>query len=107
MTGVGRSLEDGPRVSVVRQEIVNDVIPRRAYQDYSPELDLRASRDQQVARPRVIANIGARARQGGGRGRDRESECVPRPRRGNVHRRHLRDFSLSRRRDAVAVNAKR
>lgn len=44
----GWSLEDGARVSVVRQKIVNDVIPRRAYQDYSLELDLRASRDQQV-----------------------------------------------------------
>lgn len=44
------SLEDGTRVSVVRQKIVNDVIPRRAYQDYSLELDLRASRDQQVFR---------------------------------------------------------
>lgn len=43
-----RSLEDGARMSVVRQKIVNDVIPRRAYQDYSLELDLRASRNQQV-----------------------------------------------------------
>lgn len=42
------SLEDGARVSVVRQKIVNDVIPRRAYQDYSSELDLRASHNQQV-----------------------------------------------------------
>lgn len=53
----GRSLEDGARVSVVRQKIVNDVIPRRAYQDYSLELDLRAPRYQQVA---AGNNAGAR-----------------------------------------------
>lgn len=52
----------GRRVSVVRQKIVNDVIPRRAYQDYSPELDLRASRYQQVVgRPPRRARARTRA----------------------------------------------
>lgn len=53
-------------MSVVRQKIVNDVIPRRAYQDYSLELDLRASPYQQVVAPsyKVVAREVRRVRYG-------------------------------------------
>jgi len=51
-------------VSVVRQGIVNDVIPRRAYQDYSPGRDLRAPRDQQVVEDAEGRGRGARRRRG-------------------------------------------